>query len=157
MNVIYTRKRMTFTEGTKEAMFAIHFERQGTFKYPRNWEDEQKVQKCSCKKSRNYMGKLNCSGALCMLSCNLCNPVDLAHQAPLFMEFSRWKYCSGLPFPSPRDFPYPGMKSLSLFFFLDLWMSFAALALAGRFFTIVLPGKPELLRWNILIHHRWGL
>ena len=25
---------MTFTEGNKEAMFAAHFERQGTFKYP---------------------------------------------------------------------------------------------------------------------------
>ena len=76
MNVVYTRKRMAFTEGNKEVMFAIHFERQGAFKYLRNWEDEQNVQKCSCKKSRNYMGKLNCSGALCMLSCNLCNPVD---------------------------------------------------------------------------------
>lgn len=53
---------MAFTEGNKEAMFAAHFERQGTFKYPRNWEDEQNVQKYSCKKSRNYVGKLNCSG-----------------------------------------------------------------------------------------------
>ena len=44
----------------------------------------------------------------------------IAHQAPLFMEFSRWKYCSGLPFPSPRDFPYPGMKSFFFFNFRSL-------------------------------------
>ena len=27
------------------------------------------------------------------------------------MEFSRPEYWSGLPFPSPRDFPDPGIKS----------------------------------------------
>ena len=27
----------------------------------------------------------------------------VAHQAPLSMEFSRWEYCSVLPFPSPGD------------------------------------------------------
>ena len=32
----------------------------------------------------------------------LCEPMDsIAHQAPLFMEFSRVDYWSGLPFPSP--------------------------------------------------------
>ena len=36
MNVIYKRKRTGFTEGNKEVMFAIHLERQGAFKYPRN-------------------------------------------------------------------------------------------------------------------------
>ena len=29
----------------------------------------------------------------------------LAHQAPLFMEFSRQQYSSGSPFPSPKDLP----------------------------------------------------
>ena len=29
-------------------------------------------------------------------------------QAPLFMEFSRQEYWSGLPFPSPGDLPDPG-------------------------------------------------
>ena len=28
----------------------------------------------------------------------------VAHQAPLFMEFSRQEYWSGLPFPSPGNF-----------------------------------------------------
>ena len=30
-------------------------------------------------------------------------PGTIAHQAPLFMEFSRQEYWSGLPFPSPGD------------------------------------------------------
>ena len=42
---------------------------------------------------------------------------------PLFVEFSRQEYWSGLPFPSPGDLPNPGM---------ELWVS----CIAGRFFTI---------------------
>ena len=33
----------------------------------------------------------------------------VAHQAPLSMEFSRQDYWNGLPFPSPRDLPDPGI------------------------------------------------
>ena len=33
-----------------------------------------------------------------------------ARQAPLSMGFSRQEYWSGLPFPSPRDLPDPGIK-----------------------------------------------
>ena len=33
-----------------------------------------------------------------------------AHQAPLSMGFSRQKYWSGLPFPSPGDLPDPGIE-----------------------------------------------
>ena len=32
-------------------------------------------------------------------------PWTVVRQAPLSMEFSRQEYWSGLPFPSPRDFP----------------------------------------------------
>ena len=35
------------------------------------------------------------------------------HQAPLSMEFSRQEYQSGLPCPSPGDFPHPGIKPRS--------------------------------------------
>ena len=49
-------------------------------------------------------------------------PCTVAHQAPLFMEFSRQEYCSGLPFPPPGDLPDPGTKRQSL-------------ALADRSFT----------------------
>ena len=63
----------------------------------------------------------------------LCDPMDyIAHQAPLFMEFSRQKYCSGLPFPTPGDLPNLGIESVSL----------VSPALAGKFFTSVPPGKP---------------
>ena len=37
-------------------------------------------------------------------------PWTVTYQAPQSMGFSRHKYGSGLPFPSPRDFPYPGIE-----------------------------------------------
>ena len=37
-------------------------------------------------------------------------PYTVACQAPLSMEFSRQEYWSRLPFPSPRDFPIPGIE-----------------------------------------------
>ena len=37
-------------------------------------------------------------------------PWTVAHQYPLSMEFSKQKYESELPFPSPGDFPNPGIK-----------------------------------------------
>jgi len=55
----------------------------------------------------------------------------IAYQVPLFMEFSRQEYWSGLPFPPPGDLPDPGIKPVSP-------------ALAGRFFTTVPPGMPPI-------------
>ena len=52
----------------------------------------------------------------------------VAHQAPLSLRFPRQEYWSGLPFPTLRDLPDPGIKPESL-------------ALAGGFFTIEPPGK----------------
>ena len=37
-------------------------------------------------------------------------PWTVARQAPPSMEFSRQEYWSGLPFPSPGDFPDPGIE-----------------------------------------------
>ena len=37
----------------------------------------------------------------------------VAHQAPLSVGFSRQEYRSGLPFPSPGDFPDPGIEPRS--------------------------------------------
>ena len=37
----------------------------------------------------------------------------VAHQAPLSTGFSRQEYWSGLPFPSPRNLPDPGIKPKS--------------------------------------------
>ena len=56
-------------------------------------------------------------------------PWTVAHQAPLLMGFPRQEYWSGLPFPSPRDLPDPGIEP-------------ASPALAGGFFTTEPPGKP---------------
>ena len=56
-------------------------------------------------------------------------PSTVAPQAPLSMEFSRQQYWSRLPFASPEDLPYPGIKHTSP-------------ALASGFFTAVPPGKP---------------
>ena len=41
-------------------------------------------------------------------------PWTVAHQASLSMEFSRQESWSGLPFPSPRDLPDPGIELRSL-------------------------------------------
>ena len=40
-------------------------------------------------------------------------PWTVAYQAPPSMGFSRQEYWSGLPFPSPRDLPDPGIKPRS--------------------------------------------
>ena len=43
----------------------------------------------------------------------LATPLTVAHQAPLFMGFSRQEYWSELPFPSPGDLSNPGIKPRS--------------------------------------------
>ena len=59
-------------------------------------------------------------------------PWTVPRQAPLSMGFPRQEYWSGLPFPSPRYLPDPGIEP-------------ASPALAGRFFTTEPPGKPNLV------------
>ena len=53
----------------------------------------------------------------------LSDPMGVAHQAPLSVEFFRQENWNGLPFPSPGDLPDPGIKPGSP-------------ALAGGCFTI---------------------
>ena len=53
-----------------------------------------------------------------MLSCFSCVQLfatlwTVAHPAPLYMRFSRQEYWSGLPCPSLRDLPNPGIKPRS--------------------------------------------
>ena len=62
------------------------------------------------------------------MSDSYATPRTAAHQVPLSMGFPSQEYWSGLPFPSPGDFPNPGIESMSP-------------ALAGRFFTNEPPGK----------------
>ena len=49
-----------------------------------------------------------------MLCCSvMLESLQIAEQNPLSMEFSRQEYWNGLPFPSPSDFPDPGIKPTS--------------------------------------------
>ena len=49
--------------------------------------------------------------SVCAQSCpTICDPMDLAHQGPLFMGFPRQEYWSGLPFSFPVDLPNPRIK-----------------------------------------------
>ena len=57
-------------------------------------------------------------------------PWDVAHPAPLSMQFLKQEYCSGSLFPSPGDLSNPGIEPMSP-------------ALAGEFFTTEPPGKPR--------------
>ena len=43
----------------------------------------------------------------------LCDPWIVVCQAPLYMEFSRQEYWSGLPCPPPGDLPSPGIEPTS--------------------------------------------
>ena len=75
--------------------------------------------------------------SMCVLSHSLVSnpfatPWTVACQAPLFMEFSKQEYWSGLPFPTPGDLPDPGIKPASL----------VSPTLADGFFTTVPTGKP---------------
>ena len=64
-----------------------------------------------------------CMHAKSPQSClTLCDPMDVACQAPLSLGFSRQEYWSGLPCPPPGHLPDPGTESMSP-------------ALAGRFLT----------------------
>ena len=51
---------------------------------------------------------------VCVLSCILLFAIlwTVALQAPLSMEFSRQEYWHGLPFPSLRNLPSPGIKPM---------------------------------------------
>ena len=63
----------------------------------------------------------------CEISVNSANPWTIACQAPLFMEFSRQEYWSGLPFPTQGS----NLRLLSL-----LYWEAGSLPLAP-------PGKPH--------------
>ena len=64
----------------------------------------------------------------CSVTSASVTPASVAHQAPLSMEFSRQKYWSGLPFPSPGGLPDPETEPTPP-------------ALAGRVFTTAPLGE----------------
>ena len=73
-----------------------------------------------CANSARYTAVLCLVAQSCL---TLCDPMDLAHQAPPSMEFSRQEYWSGLPFPSPGDLPDPGIEPGSPTFWADALLS----------------------------------
>ena len=72
----------------------------------------------------------------------LCDLIDLAHQAPLSVGFSRQENYSGLPCPPPGNLPKPGIKPASL----------KSLALAGRFFTTSATWEALVSMLKIVLH-----
>ena len=58
-------------------------------------------------------------GLVTKLCPTLVIPWTVAPQALLSIGFSRQEYWSGLPFPSPGDLPYPGIKPWSPTFQAD--------------------------------------
>ena len=64
-----------------------------------------------------------CVWSIAQSGWTLCD--SMGHQAPLSVGFSRQEYWSGLPFPTPRDLPHPGIKPASL----------VSPGLAGKVFT----------------------
>ena len=74
-----------------------------------------------CTVEWKYLGSVNLlqgssTGCVCVPSSVwlFAIPWAVAHQAAMSMEFSRRKYWSGLPFPSPADLPNPGIQPVSL-------------------------------------------
>ena len=61
-------------------------------------------------------------------------PWAVALKVPLSMEFSRQKYWSGLPFPTPGDLPDPGIEPKPL----------ASPALAGGSLSLQHLGNPTI-------------
>ena len=51
---------------------------------------------------------------MCAQLCLFATPWTVARQAPLSMGFSRQEYWCGLPFPTARDLPNPGIKPATL-------------------------------------------
>ena len=76
-------------------------------------------------------------------------PWTVALQAPRSTGFSQQEYWNLLSFPPPGDLPHPGTESKSL----------ASPTVAGRFFTTVPPGKPQLpwYWWCLFVSLHIGL
>ena len=75
--------------------FGLHFDSQLLlYFFKEKWMQNYEVTLCVC------------------ISCSVVSESlwTVAHQAPLSVEFSRQEYWSGLPSPSPRDLPDPGIK-----------------------------------------------
>ena len=89
----------------------------------------QRVAACGLRWSSGWVGG---GGLVSKLCPTLVTLWTVAHQTPLSMGFPGQEYWSGLPFPSPGDLLDPGIEP-----------TFPALA--GRFFTAEILGKPKYM------------
>ena len=80
-----------------------------------------------------YMQICMCAQSLSRVGLFMTLWAVVAHQAPVSMEFSRQEYWSRLPFPTPGNFPDPGIETAS-----------PSLTLVGKLFTTVSLGKPYM-------------
>ena len=64
--------------------------------------------------------------------------LNVAHQAPLCMEFSKQEYWSGLPFPSPGGLPNLGIELHHLFYLLRRQVSSSPLVPPEKHLTLYL-------------------
>ena len=98
-----------------------------------------------CIKSMRLFCDPECVCAKSLQSCpTLCDPMDCSPPGPSAHGFSRQKYWSGLPCPSPGNLPNPGIKPTCL----------KSPAVEGRFFTTSATWeanqghrKEVILRW----------
>ena len=75
-----------------------------------------------------YEGAQDCMCLVVQSCLSLCNAMDLAHQAPLSLGFSRQEYWGGLPCPLPGNLSDPGIKPRSPALQVDSLQSAAAAA-----------------------------
>ena len=78
-----------------------------------------------CRGNPRGQRNLGYGPCVCLVVFYFATPWTVACQTPLSVEFSRQKYWSRLPFPTPGDLPDSGIKPSSL----------VSPALASRFFT----------------------
>ena len=81
-------------------------------------------------------------GLVTQLCPTLATAWTVARWASLSLTFPRQEYWRGLHFPTPVDLPDTGVKDASP----------VSPALAGRFFTTELPGKPHFCYKIFLIY-----
>ena len=84
-------------------------------------------------------------------------PWTLAHQAPLSMEFSRQKYCSGLLHLSPWDLSNPGIKQCSPALQADSLLSQQAYIKPIKISSFLFARWPFIVQWKSFETEEWVL
>ena len=100
-----------------------------------------------CHTLKMAWGFLVCACEVTLVMCNSATLWTVALQASLSVGFRRREYWSGLPFPSPGDFPNPGTEPAS----------FMSPALANGFFTTSATNEQACDLQRGEVSASWGL